>query len=196
MIASNPLIKSSNSYALLALMTLNTSRFSSRIDEFNNILDLEHQDRSQWDKGLIKKGLYYLEFAAEQNEVSIYHILATISAHHCTALDFQSTDWESILSLYDMLLEIDSSPIVQLNRAIVFSKTANPKQALKQLEEIEDNSLFSSYFPYYMTKATLYHQNKESKKAVELLNEALKQFDTETHKHLINKALRDFSKKK
>ncbi|WP_101450302.1 RNA polymerase sigma factor [Aquimarina sp. MAR_2010_214] len=192
-IASNQIIKSSNTYALLALMIFNTSRFKSRIDEFDNILDLEHQDRNQWDKELIKKGLYYLEFATQQNEVSIYHILATISAHHCTALDFKSTDWKSILSLYDMLIKIDNSPIVLLNRAIVFSKTASPKKALQQLEKIKDNSVFSSYFPYYTTKATLHFQNKESKKAKKLLDDALKKFDTRNHKHLINKVLNDFS---
>lgn len=194
-IASNSIIKSSNTYALLALMTLNTSRFKSRIDEFDNILDLEDQDRSQWDKELIKKGLYYLEFAAQQNEVSIYHILATISAHHCTAVDFEATDWESILSLYDMLIEIEDSPIVLLNRAIVFSKTASPKKALQQLEKIKDNTVFLSYFPYYTTKATLLFQNKESKKGEKLLNEALKKFNTENHKHIINRVLQYFSKK-
>ena len=193
-ITSSPIIKSSNTYALLALMTFNTSRFKSRVDEFDNILDLEHQDRKQWDKELIKKGLYYLGFATQQNEVSIYHILATISAHHCTSPDFKSTDWENILSLYDKLIEIDRSPIILLNRAIVFSKIAGPKKALQQLEKIKDNAIFSTYFPYYTAKATLLFQNKESKKATKLLNKTLKQFNTKNHKRLINNILLNFSK--
>jgi len=63
-IASHPNIKSPNTYALLVLMTLNVARFNSRIDEFDNLLDLEHQGREKWDKELIKKGLGYLDFAA------------------------------------------------------------------------------------------------------------------------------------
>jgi RNA polymerase sigma-70 factor (ECF subfamily) len=192
-IASNPNIKSSNIYALLALMTLNTSRFNSRMDEFDNLLDLEHQQRSQWDKELIKKGLYYLEFAAHQNEVSIYHILATISALHCTASDYKSTDWISILHMYDMLIEIDKSPIVLLNRAVVISKTSNPKKALEQLEKIKDNSTFHSYLPYYTTKAELHFRNNQQKIAIELLNRALKLPIGKNHKSFINKRLQEYS---
>lgn len=194
-IASNSNIKSSNVYALLALMTLNASRFNSRTDEFDNVLDLEHQDRSQWDKDLIKKGLYYLEFATQQNNISIYHILATISAQHCTAPDYDSTDWESILSMYDILMEIDKSPIVLLNRAIVLSKTGNPQKALEQLISIKNKSEFLSYLPYYTTIAELYFQNNQPKTAIKLLNEALKLPLEPRHKLLINRKLEEYSKK-
>lgn len=195
-IISNPNVKSSNSYALLALMTLNISRFNSRIDEFDNLLDLKHQNRTKWDKDLIKTGLYYLEFSTEQNEISIYHILATISAHHCTALTYESTDWESILSLYDLLTEIDKSPIILLNRAVVLSKTSSPKRALEQLVTIEKNSKFHSYLPYYTTKAELHFQNNQPKTAIRLLNEALKLPLGSNRKCLINNKLKEYSKKK
>lgn len=192
-IASKPKVSSSNTYALLALMTLNKSRFDSRIDEFDNLLELEHQDRSKWDKDLIKKGLYYLEFSAEQNEISIYHILATISAHHCTALTYESTDWESILSLYDLLIKIDKSPIILLNRAIVLSKTSGPKKALEQLVKIKKNPAFDSYLPYYTTMAELYFQNHEPKTAIDFLEKALKLPIKEPHKALINNKIKKYS---
>ena len=194
-IAGNPNVKSSNTYALLALMTLNTSRFNSRIDEFGNLLDIEHQNRNNWDKVLKKKGLYYLEFATEQNEVSIYHILATISAHHCTALTYESTDWEGILTLYDLLIEIDKSPIILLNRAVILSKTSSPQKALQQLAKIKDEPAFSSYLPYYTTKAELHFQNNESKIAIRLLNEALKLELGKNHKTLILNKLQKYSEK-
>ncbi len=194
-IVSNPTVESSNSYALLALMTLNVSRFDSRTDESNNLLDLESQDRSKWNQDLIKKGLYYLEFAAAQREISIYHILATISAHHCTATTYESTDWESILSLYDMLIEIDKSPIVQLNRVIVLSKVSDPKTALKQLNNIKNNSVFQSYLPYYTTRAELHFENNEVSLAIDLLNQALKLTKKEQHKTLINNRLHHYEKK-
>lgn len=194
--ASNPVIRSSNTYALLSLMTLNTSRFKSRLDEFDNVKDLEHQDRKQWNLALIKKGLYYLEFAAEQNEVSIYHLLATISAQHCTAPTYETTDWESILSLYDMLMDIDKSPIVQLNRAIVLSKTASPKEALRQLNTIESTPVFDTYLPYYTTKAALHYQNNEALIAINFLNKALKLPLEEKTKSLIYNTIKDYSRKK
>jgi len=194
MIASNANVKSSNTYALLALMTLNSARFDSRIDEYENLLDLEHQERSKWHKELIKKGLYYLEFAAEQNEVSIYHILATISAHHCTASTYENTDWDSILSLYDLLIEIDKSPIVLLNRAIVLSKTNTPSKGLEELAKIKDNIAFHSYLPYYTTMAELHFQNLEPKIAIKFLKSALKLPLDENHKVLISNKLYEYSR--
>ncbi|MFS4456973.1 RNA polymerase sigma factor [Maribacter sp. 2304DJ31-5] len=193
-IASNSIIKSSNTYALLALMTLNASRFKSRVNAFDHIMDLEHQDRTKWDRDLIKKGLYYLEFATQQNEVSIYHILATISAHHCTAPNYATTDWKSILSLYDMLVQVDKSPIILLNRAIVFSKTTNPKEALRLLDNIENNPVFKAYLPFYITKATLHFQDNEPKIALDLLNKALELPLEKAHKALINSKIEEISK--
>ncbi|MBG6129999.1 RNA polymerase sigma-70 factor (ECF subfamily) [Aquimarina sp. EL_43] len=194
-IASNANINSSQTYALLALMSLNTSRFDSRIDKSNNLLNLEHQDRNKWDKALIKKGLYYLEFSAKQNEISIYHILATISAHHCTAKTYESTDWESILALYDLLVDIDNSPLVLLNRVVVIAKLTNSQEALEQLNNIEGDSIFLSYLPYYTTKAELHFKNNEPKIAIELLNNALKLPLNKNSKALINNRLKEYSKK-
>lgn len=194
-IASNSTIASSNTYALLALMSLNASRFRSRTDEFDNIIDLEHQDRGKWDRQLITKGLYYLEFATKKNEVSIYHILATISAQHCTAPTFQATDWKSILSLYDMLADIDPSPIILLNRAIVISKTSGIKDALLQLDKIKDHTALRAYLPYFTTRAELHFQNNEPEIATNLLNEALNLPIKKSHKSLINKRLKIYSKK-
>lgn len=172
--ASNPNVSNASSIsALLALMSFNASRFNSRSDEFDNIVDLKHQDRSKWNQELIQKGLHYLNFATQHNEVTIYHILATISAHHCTAKDFDSTNWNSILRLYDNLLLIDNSPITQLNRAVVLSKTSNATIAIKAIDKIKDRSLLKSYLPYYTVRAELYYQNKNNEKATDLLKKAL-----------------------
>ncbi|MGH1365995.1 MAG: RNA polymerase sigma factor [Calditrichia bacterium] len=173
-IASNSkLIPTSSVYALLALMSLNAARFNSRIDNFDNIIDLEHQDRDKWDRELILKGLAYLDRSLHPREVSVYHILAAISAHHCTAKSFKDTDWENILSLYDSLAEIDSSPIVLLNRAIVISKITNAQYALLEIDKIKAKTSLRAYLPYYTSKAELYYQNNEPMKAITLLKKAL-----------------------
>jgi hypothetical protein len=103
--------KKSNVYAVLSLMYLNASRFKARTGGRGDILTLAEQDRSQWDLNLMQKGFYYLEKSTINNTLSIYHILAAISAYHCSARDFESTDWKSILSLYDKLVQIDATGI-------------------------------------------------------------------------------------
>ncbi len=179
-------------YALMALMNLNVCRFKARIDEYDNILDLENQDRTKWDKNLLTKGLVYLELSTEQKEISNYHILATISAHHCTAKDFKSTDWNSILSLYNNLIEIDNSSIVLLNRTIVISKVKGVKVALKELETIKDKSILHNYLPYYTTKAELHFQNNEKEIAKEILTKALQLPLKGNSKLLINSILKKY----
>ena len=194
-ISTNPHTNSStDTYALLSLMSLNASRFRARMDKTDNMLDLEHQDRRLWDRSLIQKGLGYLSFATRNKEVSLYHILATISAHHCTAKTFGDTDWESILTLYDSLIQIDASPIIQLNRAVVRSKLTNPKQALKEIDLISEIPALQSYLPYYTVKAELHFQNSEPKKAVLLLEYALSLAENQKVKlHILNK-LEEYSK--
>lgn len=193
-IVQNPSIQSSNAHALLALMLFNTARFSSRINELGDTISLEQQDRSKWNQEMIKKGLTHLAFAAEQNEVSIYHLLATISAQHCTAPTYKKTDWEGILSLYDMLLEIDGSPIIQLNRVIVVSKISGFKEALKQLKRIENDASLNSYLPYYTSSAELYFQDNQPKKAIEFLSKAIKLPIGDSRKSLIHNKIKDYSK--
>lgn len=167
------IVNKSNVYALLALMTLNASRFKARTDTNNTIVSLKYQDRQHWDKTLIHKGLTYLELSTQQNNVGHYHILATISAHHCTAKNFEVTDWKSILDLYDYLIAIDNSSIVHLNRIIAISEVYGAKVALKALDAIKDTTVLSTYLPYYTTKAELHFKNNEKNKARKLLNQAL-----------------------
>jgi RNA polymerase sigma factor (sigma-70 family) len=194
-IASNPNItNASNVFALLSLMSLNASRFKSRTDEFDNVIDLENQDRTKWDKELIENGLKYLEFSTKEKSISIYHILATISAHYSTAKVFESTDWKSILSLYDNLIEFDRSPIALLNRAIVVYKTSDAAQGLKAIDAIEDKTTLLSYLPYYTAKAELYFKNEQSDLAIKTLKKA---FDIPMQgnvKVLINNRLKKYSK--
>lgn len=174
MVSNVDLDNNSGVSALLALMYFNASRFSSRVDASDNIVELERQDRGKWDNELIQKGLHSLSFAAQNNQVSSYHILATISAHHCIAQSFEVTDWKSILKLYDNLLQLDPSPIVQLNRAVVLAMTTTPLVALTEIEEIENKTALNSYLPYYTVRAEFYRQSKQYKKANGLLAEALK----------------------
>src|SRR6185437_16267434 len=112
-----------SSFALLSLMCFQASRFDSRIGEDNTIILLQNQDRSKWDRELIRLGYYFLNQSSSGNYLSVYHIESAIAAEHCVSPDFESTNWQSLLRLYDYLVEYKPIPIVQLNRSIVLAKT-------------------------------------------------------------------------
>jgi len=178
-----------NVYGLLALMQLNASRFKSRQDNEGNLLTMAEQDRSQWDRGLIQKGLFNFEKSASKTHVSIYHILAGISACHCLAPDFESTDWKSILSLYDVLIQMDNSPIVLLNRAVALARVGGVEKALQELENIKESPSLKSYHLFYSTQAEFYIQLNQFSNAVHSLEEALQRVSVKTEKELLQKKL-------
>lgn len=185
----------SNVHAILSLMYLNASRFKSRVGVHGNILTMAEQDRLKWDRSLMQKGFYYLEKSTVEKTLSIYHILAAISAYHCSAPNFDLTDWKSILSLYDKLIQIDHSPVVLLNRAIAVSKVSGPLQGLDELERIKDSPVFASYHLFYSTQAELYIQINDLAKASDCLEKAIQLSPLPAERDLLKKKL-DFCTKK
>ena len=176
-------------YALLALMYLNASRFKSRTDDTGNIFTMAEQDRSLWDRSFIQKGLQELEKSPSSIDLSIYHILATISAYHCAAPDFASTDWTSILLLYDKLAEVDHSPLVLLNRAIALSKVNGVYRAIEELEKIEHDPAIVSYHLFYSTQAEFYLQTNNLQKAAKSIEKAISLSALEAERSLLRKKL-------
>lgn len=164
----------SDVYALLSLMQLNSSRFSARINEEGLSLTMEEQDRSVWNKELIQAGLNNLERTINSNNnVSVYHILAAISASHCVALSYETTDWKNILSLYDSLLEFDNSPVVHLNRAIAISRVYGAEKGIQELELIKENSAIKSYHLFYSAQAQFYIELNNFANAADSLENAI-----------------------
>jgi RNA polymerase sigma factor (sigma-70 family) len=186
----HPAIKSkSDVYALLALMQLNASRFNARQDKEGNLLTLAEQDRSLWNKDLIAKGISNLKKSIEGTYVSVYQVLATISAHHSTAPDIETTDWNSILLLYDSLVQLDSSPIVLLNRAIAKSKVTGAGPALAELDDLKDNVVLKDYHLYYSTKAELSIQLGQYSEALDSLEKAFRLATLDAEKRLITRRI-------
>lgn len=178
-----------NVYAILSLMYLNASRFKSRTDAQGSILILAEQDRSLWDRLFMQRGFYYLEKSTINKTLSIYHVLAAISAHHCAAPDFESTDWKSILELYDKLIQIDHSPVVLLNRAIVVSQVRGVLQGLDELEKIKDSPELESYYLFYSTRAEFYLQLNDLQRASLSLEKAIRLSPLQAEKNLLQKKL-------
>lgn len=134
---------------------------------------MTEQDRSLWDRSLMHKGFYYLEKSTSQESFSIYHILAAISGYPCGSKDFESTNWNGILSLYDRLIKIDPSPLVLLNRAIVVSKVSGVLEGLAELEKIKDSPTVESYHLFQSTLAEFYTHINEFEKASDYLKKGL-----------------------
>jgi RNA polymerase sigma factor (sigma-70 family) len=179
----------SNIYALLALMQLNASRFKARQDAKGNILTLEQQNRSLWDISLMEKGFLNLEKSMPADEISIYHILATISSYHCSSPDYKSTDWKSILSLYDRLMQIDNSPVVLLNRAVALSKVAGAETAIAELEQLKNIPSLKSYYLFYAVQAEFYMEIEQFSAAGTLLQKAIEFAPLESEKAFLQKKL-------
>ena len=193
---SHPIIQEkSNVFALLALMLFNASRFHSRQDESGNIMPMSLQDRSKWDRELIQKGFHYIGKGNPPKKISTYHILAAISAHHCSATDFASTNWQGILSLYDSLLQLDRSPIVLLNRSVALSKVKGPSAALEELEKIKSDPFLESYYLFYATQAELYMELNQVPEAINNFKKAIHLAPLKAEKDLLQKKLNSCSEK-
>ncbi|MFM9838831.1 MAG: RNA polymerase sigma factor [Cyclobacteriaceae bacterium] len=124
--------------ALMALMCLQSSRFAARTGHLGEIILLEDQDRSQWSQPLIRKGLGFLESASVGEELSEYHIEASIASIHSLAARFADTRWDKLALLYHALHELKPSSIVSLNRAIAIGYATTPQNGITALQKITD----------------------------------------------------------
>ena len=179
-------------YSLIALMALLVSRFEARLDENGEIILLEDQDRSKWNKELIGIGIEYLHKASEGDELSEYHIEAAIVAEHSFAKSFADTNWELILSLYDHLIHLNPSPVVLLNRAIVMGKLKEAKAAIGEIRSIKDiGKLMETHYLFSAVLGDLYKQMGNKAQAKNFLEKAINLTDSLAEKKLLKKKLNE-----
>src|SRR5262249_15635860 len=124
------------------------ARLSARIDASGDLSALLDQDRSTWDAGLTARGLALLDRSAAGTELTSFHLEAAIAATHAGARSLDDTDWATIVSLYDRLRTIGSSPVVGRNRAIAIGQRDGGARGLEALRAIEDRERLSDY-PFY-----------------------------------------------
>ena len=135
-------------FALAALMCLHAARLPARVDAAGDLNALVDQDRTRWDAELIAEGLALLERSASGHELTAYHLEAAIAAVHAGAPTVATTDWASIVSLYDRLLALQGSPVVALNRAIAIGERDGPEAGLAALHGIFNRERLARY-PFY-----------------------------------------------
>lgn len=190
-LAAHPVGNQPRVHALAALMLLNGARLPARVDDAGNILRLEDQDRSRWDKSMIARGMFHLAQSAAGDDVSEYHFQAGIAAVHSTATDYESTDWPKILSLYDRLIEIDDSPVVALNRAVALAQVDGPRAGIEAVESIRQHQMLESYYLLYAVLAEFESQLNDYQAAARHLRKALEFTELKSEQSLLSKRLRD-----
>jgi RNA polymerase sigma-70 factor (ECF subfamily) len=192
LLVEHPSILSASSPALLSLMCFHASRFNSRLDDNNSIILLAQQDRTKWNEELIRIGSGYLNLSSQGNTISVYHIESAIAAEHSLTKNFKDTNWNSLLQLYDLLLKVKPSPIVELNRAIVLAELGKVEPAIERILSIEKiDNLLASHYIYSAVLGDLYKRANDPSKATEYLLEALNLITSDAEKKLIIKKLEE-----
>jgi RNA polymerase sigma-70 factor (ECF subfamily) len=148
LLLEQPLAATPATRALYALMCFDAARLAARVDASGDLVSLADQDRSRWDPRLIAEGRRELELAATGDELSEYHVEAAIAAVHTCAPSAGETDWRRIVALYDALLRVRPSPVVELNRAIAIAQVEGPQRGLEELRTIADPERLAAY-PFY-----------------------------------------------
>jgi RNA polymerase sigma factor (sigma-70 family) len=182
LLANHPLSKTPKTNALVALMCFQAARFDARLDSDGNAILLENQDRSLWNQPLIKLAYDYFKKTASGTAVSTYHLEAAIASYHAHATSFENTNWQAIYYCYNLLFELNPTPIVALNRAIALGYTEGSSKgiaALSLLKGLEQNPF------YYMALGSFLQKNGEDRAALAAYKLALKWTPLESGKRFI-----------
>ena len=191
LLGEHPVGNQPRTHALIALMLLNAARLPARTDAEGNILRLKEQDRSTWNQAMIARGVQHLSQSASGNELSAYHLQAGIAACHCAASDYESTNWEKILSLYDQLLQLENSPVVALNRAVAVANVHGPQAGIDAVRTIRDAHQLDSYYLFYAVLGEFEIRLKQFDAAANNFRKALGLTELASEQSFLSKRLQD-----
>ena len=169
--------------ALLSLMFFHASRFEARVDKNGELILYDEQDTSLWNTDLISKGGYFLHCATTGDSISKYHLEATIAYWNTQRADTKEK-WETVLLLYDHLLQLEYSPIAALNRTYALAKARNKPEAIVQAEKLQLNG---NHF-YFALLGELY-SGIDDIKAKENFEKAIEMAKTQAGKLALQKKM-------
>ena len=156
LLADDPdLAEDAEALGLLALMLLHDARRPARLGQSGELILLEEQDRSLWDKEQVEVGTAVLERALAMKQPGPYQIQAAIAALHDQAATPQATDWPQIAALYEALQQFTSSPVVRLNWAVAVAMAEGPMRGLAQLDELAKAGTLEHYHLFHAARADL-----------------------------------------
>lgn len=162
LLARHSLSNQPKTHALLALMCFHAARLDTRLNPEGEIILLERQDRSAWNRQLI--GLAYSHFkqSSQGEDLSTYHLEAAIASYHAVAPSFEQTNWQAIFYCYNLLYALNPSPIVALNRAIAKGYAEGPVAGIEALLKIND---LQQHYLYHTALGDFYTKKGDAKTA-------------------------------
>jgi len=179
---------------LLALMLLHEARRAARTSPSGELILLEDQDRTVWDRGLIAEGSRLVERALESRQFGPYTIQAAIAGVHAEAPDAEATDWGEIVGLYDVLWRMDPSPVIELNRAVAVAMRAGPAAGLELVERILARGDLKDYRFAHAARAELCRRLGRTADARESFERALSLTKQEPERRFIERRLQELAR--
>jgi RNA polymerase sigma-70 factor (ECF subfamily) len=175
---------------LLSLMLLQESRHAARTSPTGELILLEHQDRSLWNREQIAEGVALLEKALKSRRFGAYTLQAAIAAVHAEAESVAATDWKQIVALYDRLLRIQPSPVVLLNRAVAIAMCDGPEAGLTQIDAVLEHGELANYYLAHSARADMYRRLGRTAEARSSYERALALTQQEPERHFLQERIR------
>jgi RNA polymerase sigma-70 factor, ECF subfamily len=175
--------------ALLALMLLHDSRRDARVDEDGEIVLLEHQDRRLWHRDQIQEGMALVDSALRNGPPGAYALQAAIAALHAQAPSPEETDWPQIARLYQVLLRLHPSPVVELNHAVAVAMASGLEEGLRLLDDLELRGELRGYHLLPAAQADLLRRLGRWREAAERYRRALALVANEPERRFLERRL-------
>jgi RNA polymerase sigma-70 factor, ECF subfamily len=175
---------------LLALMLLQESRRTARTSPTGELILLEHQDRSLWNGEQIAEGVALLEKALKSRRFGPYTLQAAIAAVHAKAKSMAATDWRQIVALYDQLVRVQPSPVVQLNRAVAIAMRDGPEAGLAHIDAVLEQGELANYYLAHSAQADMYRRLGRTAEARSAYEKALALTQQEPERQFLQDRIR------
>jgi len=175
---------------LLALMLLQESRRAARSSPTGELILLENQDRSLWNRQQIAEGVALVEKALQSRRFGTYTLQAAIAAVHAEAETAAATDWRQIVALYDQLVRIQPSPVVQLNRAVAVAMRDGPEAGLARIDAVMEHGALANYYLAHAARADMCRQLGRTAEALASYEKALALTQQEPERQFLQERIR------
>jgi RNA polymerase sigma-70 factor (ECF subfamily) len=184
---------------LLALMLLQESRRAARTSPSGELILLENQDRSLWNREQIAEGVALLEkalgYQRKSRHFGSYTLQAAIAAVHAEAESVALTDWRQIVALYDRLAQIQPSPVVQLNRAVAIAMRDGPEAGLAHIDAVLEHDEMANYYLAHSARADMYRRLGRTAEARDSYEKALALTQQEPERQFLTRRLEELKQK-
>jgi RNA polymerase sigma-70 factor (ECF subfamily) len=194
--APKPEIPNPEIIGLLALMLLQESRRAARTSPAGELILLENQDRSLWNREQIAEGVALVEKALNSRRFGAYTLQAAIAAVHAEAESVAATDWRQIVALYNRLLQIQPSPVVRLNRAVAIAMRDGPQAGLAQIDAVLAQGELANYYLAHSARADMCRRLGRTTEARSSYEKALALTQQEPERQFLQERIRqlDFAR--